>query len=208
MYKIFIRQSPLFLLQTGAPAPEEIADVPEKLVSLYSGKQKSLFNYIDKLEKMEQPFPIVVFSDDVEQLWADFKGLYKIVAAGGGVVTNARQETLLIFRRGFWDLPKGKIDKGETPAQAAVREVQEETGLIRIALLKEIVTTFHTYTLDGKRILKPTYWFSMQTEDTHLTPQTSEDIEKAEWVNLTEFMQARPLMYGSIHDVLDAYGKI
>ena len=109
---------------------------------------------------------------------------------------------MVIFRRDFWDLPKGKIDKGETPEQAAVREVQEETGLVQVDLGNHIIDTFHTYTHKDKRILKKTYWYAMKTAETKLTPQSSEDIEQAEWVKLAEFLAKSPTIYGSILNVL------
>jgi 8-oxo-dGTP pyrophosphatase MutT (NUDIX family) len=53
-----------------------------------------------------------------------------IIKAGGGIVVNEQNEVLLIYRRGKWDLPKGKLDDGETIEECALREVKEETGLL------------------------------------------------------------------------------
>ena len=101
-------------------------------------------------------------STDYEKLVADFQSNYKILEAAGGLVYNAEGKILLIFRRDFWDLPKGKIDPGESKAAAAVREVEEETGLKDITLGDLITETYHTYrTKKGNRILKRTYWFRM-----------------------------------------------
>ncbi len=77
-----------------------------------------------------------------------------LIEAGGGVVLNDRGEFLVILRNGIWDLPKGKLEKGEDFATAAMREVEEETGLHGLKMLDPLSSTYHTYNLKGKRILK------------------------------------------------------
>ena len=112
---------------------------------------------------------------------------------------------MAIYRRGSWDLPKGKIDKGESIEAAAIREVQEETGVQQLTLGKPLLTTYHTYRLkSGKRVLKKTYWFVMQTKDLELTPQSEEDIEKAIWIKPKVFLDGRYPMYNTIRNVLEA----
>ncbi len=201
MYKIYINETPLILTNTEGVVPEWKND-PTTLTVKYLGKVKFLHHYIDMLEKNPKYKRVVLHNADVEKLWADFQSIYKIIEAAGGAVFNEKNELLVIFRRNFWDLPKGKIDKGETPEQAAVREVQEETGLETVHLGNPIVDTYHTYPLKNKRILKKTYWYAMKTAETKLTPQYSEDIERAEWVKLAEFLADTPTIYGSILDVL------
>jgi NUDIX domain. len=86
---------------------------------------------------------------------------------------------------------------------AAVREVQEETGLADVKLEALIATTYHTYTQQGRVILKRTFWYSMRSSSSHvLTPQLTEDISTVEWVcrnNLPEYLKNT---YGNIRDVL------
>jgi ADP-ribose pyrophosphatase YjhB (NUDIX family) len=200
-YTIYINQVPLILTNTEGVKNDWKTDT-KTLVANYLGKQKALYNYIDLLEKGGNYERVVIVAADVEQLWQDFQDIYKIIEAAGGVVTNAEGDTLLIYRLKTWDLPKGKIDKGETPEQAAVREIQEETGLEAVTLGDFICHTYHTYEQKGKRILKKTHWYKMQTTQKALVPQTSEDIEIAEWVNLTSFLKTKPNLYGSIFDVL------
>ena len=103
--------------------------------------------------------------------------------AAGGAVFNNQQQLLCIYRRGFWDLPKGKVDEGETVVAAAVREVQEETGIQQIKLGARLLKTYHIYEEKGKTIFKTTHWYLMQTSETVLLPQAEEDITKAEWVS-------------------------
>src|SRR4051794_1665781 len=87
----------------------------------------------------------------------------KIIAAGG-LVTNEYNELLMIFRRGKWDLPKGKLDEGETIEQCAVREVEEETGIGNLELVKLVGITYHEY-FDkhiNTEVRKETHWFAMR----------------------------------------------
>lgn len=206
IYKIFINETPLFLTNTEGVL-QEWKDDNKSLISNYLGKKKFLHPVIDMLEKTKKHSRVVLLSDDVDKLWHDFQDIYKIIEAGGGVVKNDQNEVLMIFRRDNWDLPKGKIDKGETPEIAAVREIQEETGLVEVKLGDFICHTYHTYEMKGKRILKKTWWYTMSTPEIALTPQTTEDIEEAIWVELASFLDTKPTIYGSILDVLGCVTK-
>ena len=108
----------------------------------------------------------------------------KVVAAGGYVVRpgDAAPEVLMIFRRGVWDLPKGKQDRGETIEACALREVREEVGVDQLHLGPALGTTLHGYERDGRYHVKTTYWFLMRTPETHFTPQAQEGIEEVAWV--------------------------
>ena len=203
MYKVFINNKPLIF----ANAPIEGQGSDKILVTKYAGKQKFLFSFIDTLEKSPHYEGIMLLASNVDKLWADFQGIYKIIEAAGGVVFNEKGEVLLIFRLKTWDLPKGKIDKGETPEIAAVREIQEETGLNVVELGDFICHTYHTYEHKGKRVLKKTYWYKMTTAEEQLTPQYSEDIEQAEWRDLPTFLESKPTVYPSILEVLAAVTK-
>lgn len=206
IYKIFINETPLFLTNTEGVL-QEWKDDNKSLISNYLGKKKFLHPIIDMLEKTKKHSRVVLLSDDVDKLWHDFQDIFKIIEAAGGVVKNDKNEVLMIFRRDNWDLPKGKIDKGETPEIAAVREIQEETGLNEVKLGDFICHTYHTYEMKGKRILKKTWWYTMSTPEIALTPQTTEDIEEAIWVELASFLDTKPTIYGSILDVLGCVTK-
>ncbi len=206
IYKIFINETPLFLTNTEGVLDSWKND-DKTLISNYLGKKKFLHPIIDLLEKSQKFNRVVLYSADVEKLWSDFQAIYEIIEAAGGVVKNDKGEVLMIFRRKSWDLPKGKIDQGELPQEAAVREIQEETGLHDVKLGELICYTYHTYDMKGKRILKKTWWYAMLTSETALVPQTSEDIEQAIWVELTSFLNAQPTIFGSILDVLSIVTK-
>ena len=205
MYKIFINNTPLYLMESKAVSADWKNQ--SKSVVMPHIDRKSLFWYIDKLEKNSDMNYILLHTNDLDKLWADFKSIYKIVQAAGGVVENAEGKTLLIFRRDFWDLPKGKIDKGETKEHAAVREVQEETGIQQIELLNPIQTTYHTFQQKEKRILKETFWYKMKTQESILIPQAEEDIEQAIWVDLKTFLTPELPIYKNILEVLSANDK-
>jgi 8-oxo-dGTP pyrophosphatase MutT (NUDIX family) len=201
MYEIYINDTPLFLVNTAEGKRRNRDN--QHLVDLYRHR-KSLFQYIDALEKNNEYASVTIYADDVEALKTDFFSIYHLVPAAGGVVFNADNELLMIFRRGSWDLPKGKIDAGESVEAAAVREVQEEVGLQEVRITRPICTTYHTYK-DGKgrRCLKPTFWFEMRTNETQVTLQTEEDIEDSRWTQAAEMLQSSVPIYASIKRVLE-----
>ncbi|HRK72651.1 MAG TPA: NUDIX hydrolase [Rhodothermales bacterium] len=113
-----------------------------------------------------------------------------VVAAGGYVVRNKnhQREVLLMFRRGAWDLPKGKQDSGETNEETALREVTEEVGAQSLRIVCPLGSTLHGYVNLFKHFfdIKTTYWFLMTADDTPLVAQAEEDIEALEWVSVSE----------------------
>jgi 8-oxo-dGTP pyrophosphatase MutT (NUDIX family) len=131
-----------------------------------------------------------------------------IIIAAGGLVQNSKGEMLLIYRRGFWDLPKGKLDAGESIPDCAIREVQEETGIQTLEFGQFICTTTHHY-FDkwiNKDAEKHTHWYAMLSlENETLVPQTEEDIEKIEWVPREQLPQYLLQTYPTIRSVFDAF---
>jgi mutator protein MutT len=146
---------------------------------------KSLFNQW-KNEPDDTHWAVMV--DHPEQI-VDFlyRHTAKPIEASGCIVKNAKGEVLMMKRLGFWDLPKGKIDKGETPDQAAIRELEEETGVEAKELNKLIDFTFHIYEMKGQLMFKKTWWFEAVVDfKGKLIPQTEEHIEKLLWVDVNE----------------------
>jgi 8-oxo-dGTP pyrophosphatase MutT (NUDIX family) len=145
----------------------------------------------------------VFFHTDLEALQKAFFKKFKLIQAGGGLVTNEADEVLLIFRRGLWDLPKGKLDKGETLEDCAVREVEEETGLEKVKLVAPLMVTYHTYHEGTKFILKESHWYSMTVAGKqNLVPQTEEDIHEIKWVAKNDLDQYMSNAFPSVADVL------
>ena len=146
----------------------------------------------------------ILFHKDLEKLKKVFFKHFTLIIAAGGVVFNTNEDILIIFRRGKWDLPKGKIDEGETLEQCAVREVKEETGLTNIELGEKIITTYHTYSQFGKHILKESHWYKMKCNtEQKLIPQTEEDITDIKWVKQTDLKKYSSKTYQTILEVLD-----
>ncbi|MEM6395960.1 MAG: NUDIX domain-containing protein [Bacteroidota bacterium] len=198
MYEIYINDRPLRLVPEPFPNNETTTDASH-LVAAWRGKTKTLLNYADTLEKGSPKIKaITLYHKDLDLLWSEFQSHYKIVEAAGGLVQLAGTERFLIMeRRGYIDLPKGKIDPGESAEDAARREVSEETGLALDSLRildawpgsvspsrigKPYRQTLHTYrTKKGKRILKPTHWYPMVSVQSELIPQIEEGIEWVAW---------------------------
>lgn len=203
MYKVYINQTPLLL--STEPLAEVLAEKDHGLSARYTGRSKTLLNYIDMMEKGRRFNSVNLWFPDVEQLFRDFCAHHRIIEAAGGIVYNADKKLLLIHRLGFWDMPKGKIDAGETPEEAALREVREETGLKELYSDGFALTTYHTYRdRDERRALKPSHWYYMHTPETELTPQTEENIEKAVWTSPQHFFEAGWEAYESIRDILQS----
>jgi 8-oxo-dGTP pyrophosphatase MutT (NUDIX family) len=203
-YKIYVNGTPVFLV-----TPEQVSKIaaqPDKnnFVARYTGKKKMIKQYLDLLDKNKAVQSVVLFFDDLDLLWADFMSCFLLVDAAGGYVQNESDQLLVFFRRGFWDMPKGKIDPGETPELAAVREVQEETGLVHVTLGDLLHITWHTYEQKGERILKKTWWYRMTTSDHQLIPQTEEGIVEICWVEPTSWIQTEKVLHASIRDVIEA----
>ena len=202
-YNIYIHDSVLTLT---TPLARDWPDSDRKHLQMtYRGRPKSLFQMIDRLEKEKKPVHAYVLAQDPKALWKDFQTLYRRVNAGGGIVEN-NGEILCIYRRAIWDLPKGKLDPGESWKQAALREVMEETGLKSVVIGPKLDRTLHTFnTRAGNRILKVTRWYHMTTEYRKFQVQTEEDIEEARWLSPEEFLSGNFHMFQSIRDLVENF---
>jgi 8-oxo-dGTP pyrophosphatase MutT (NUDIX family) len=128
------------------------------------------------------------------------------ITAAGGIVQNEKGEILLQLRKGKWDLPKGKLDKGESIEECAVREVEEETGLRNIHLGELIGTTIHFYTEKGEDIEKETFWYDMRVSgEQKLVPQIEEDIHDLKWVKEPDLGPFLKNTYDNIIDIVEKY---
>lgn len=199
--KIFIHDRPLVL---ATKRTEVLRTHPEvKNYTHFEGAfPKHIRQAIELLQ--DEDVPGVLITDLLpENLLAEIDKRYKQIDAAGGLVRNEADEFLFIFRRGKWDLPKGKLDKGELIDECAVREVQEETGLKRLVLGDFLCDTYHTYRQGGKDLIKRTAWYAMRASGYEtLLPQIEEDIEEVRWVSEAEANRLALKTYGAIGEVL------
>ena len=155
---------------------------------------------ISQLETVDQK---LLVGGTLKNNWENFCLNYKLIEAAGGLVENQKSEWLFIYRNGMWDLPKGKLEKGESIEECAVREVAEECGIEEPTIVKPLSPTFHTYELKGQRILKKTHWYLMKSVDnSKLVPQTEEGIVEVKWVSRERAEELAGSSFGSIKEVI------
>jgi len=196
MYKVFFNQKPIFLTTELVPQTDRTPVLfikfssPENIIkALKSKKTDCLYLYHQKEDK----------------LWMHFLRHFPIVEAAGGLVRHQDGRFLFIFRNDKWDLPKGRIEKNEPIRIAAVREVEEETGVDGLEIVKPLIETFHVFNRNGKYKLKKTFWFEMKTTSTvTLTPQLNEGIEQAIWVFEKEIPHKFENAYENIKQVYES----
>jgi 8-oxo-dGTP pyrophosphatase MutT (NUDIX family) len=159
-----------------------------------------------RLCRTESPCAVQLTGGDPEALWARFRDAFKYIEAAGGLVRDAGGRLLMIRRNGFWDLPKGKVEPGETLEAAAVREVCEETGVCDLHITGGPATTFHAYPFThGREALKRTTWYDMHCERFNgFTLQEAEGIEKAGWFTDAEIQPLLAQAYPLIRELVNS----
>jgi len=177
MYKIFVDNKPLFLTDKIEKKTNfqlfslKNIDVEQLVTDIFEGKIDKAFLYHPNKKKILKTLKKKII----------------VVPAAGGLVYNAKGEILFIFRNERWDLPKGGIEKNESKKQAAIREVEEETGVEKLKIVEKLNKTYHIFKRNGKYKLKITHWYKMTTTFEGVTkPQTKEKIERAIWVTPAE----------------------
>lgn len=189
MYKVFVKDAPLILTN--------------KLAENVNGEYfmlntEAIGIAIDKLikKKIDKAF---IYHPNSEEILKKFtKKIPKEVAAGG-VVTNKEGKVLFIYRNDKWDLPKGKLEKGESIEKCALREVEEETGVKNLKLENFLRITYHIFKKNGEYRLKEVHWYAMRTSyKGKLTGQKSEGIEKVKWKGPQKIHKALENSYTNI----------
>ena len=201
--KIYFNEKPLFLCDKISEELEPYVHHDDAVFidDLSTPAVKSMIHEMNS----EKVHAGIFLHADIEKLKKAFWKKFKILQAAGGLVLNEKNEFLFMFRRGKWDLPKGKLDEGESLEECATREVEEETGLKGVKLNKFLLTTYHTYDENGKHILKESYWYLMKADGKgKLVPQTEEDIHEVKWVSTEGLSGVLSNTYLSVLDVLKA----
>jgi 8-oxo-dGTP pyrophosphatase MutT (NUDIX family) len=200
MYKVFVNGK---LIKLIADFSQYKSEDHALFLRFYS--KEALGYAVELLIKNKGLRELIVYHNDLEALWKNFQSLYQHVPAAGGVVKNKKGHLLFIFKRGTWDLPKGKVDGKESFEKAAIREVQEECGVNDIKKASERGVTYHLYKEGEITFLKETHWFDMDSSfDGDFKVDKKEGIEKAAWVKEKELPKVLSNTYNSIVALLEA----
>jgi len=198
MYKVFFNQK-LILLTTDIISPKE--DSPFFYVKFTNKK------FVVQMLKSKKVKMLYLYHSKEDKLWYYFLNMFKLIEAAGGLVRNLKtNHFLFIFRNKKWDLPKGRINKNEEVQKAAIREVEEETGVENLSIIKPLNTTYHIFKRNRKYRLKKTFWYLMETDyNGERTPETKEGIEKAIWIDKKLIVPLKSEMYQNINLIISTY---
>jgi len=199
MYQIFINEKPLHILR------HKKTEARKGHVVLHEPQLKALLLWTKRLEEDDSLAVVYAVCHDPKACFKLFAAAHINIDAAGGIVVQ-EDKLLCIKRFGKWDLPKGKLEKGESTEMAALREVEEECGVNQLQLNKFIATTYHTYAFQGKRALKNSHWYEMQTQfNGLLLPQTEEGITEVCWISRHDLEAVFENTYASIAVLLNTY---
>lgn len=189
MYKVFVNELPLILTNKLS----ETANSEYFLLN-----EDAIQDAIDALRKRKLQVAYI-YHPNHEEILKKFTKKIPLEVAAGGVVTNKEGKVLFIYRNDKWDLPKGKLDKGETIAECALREVEEETGVKKLKIENFLKTTYHVFKRNGTYKLKEVHWFAMKTSYTgKLKGQKNEGIERVKWKGPHKIKKALENSYTNI----------
>ena len=202
--KIYFDDKPVYLCNEIDTELKEILHHPDAIFidEVSAPAIKSLLHEIKK----EAFHAGVLLHSDLDELKKDFFKQFDLIEAAGGIVQNDQKQMLFIYRLNKWDLPKGKVEKGENFEQAAIREVEEETGVINLQLKNKIGCTYHTYSAFGKHFLKTTHWFHMRCSgEQSLVPQKEEHITAIKWIDMKDIAEPLENTYASIKEIVEKF---
>lgn len=210
-YKFFINGKLLYLVRNPAGV-DDILSTDRHFIIRPFRENKDFDKLMDILLGDVNPSSMILYGPDPEAIFHKVCGRFTCIDAAGGVVRHTDGRVLLIHRRGFWDLPKGKPESGETIEETALREVEEETGLTGLRLGTPVELdgfagncTYHSYQEAGETVLKASHWYHMETDfEGTPQPQEEEGITEVRWVAPEELPRYYPEMYPSVVDVLQA----
>lgn len=203
-FTVYVNQKPLILTNDEEQYFMPPAEHYQSYIYCKFKTEDDIARILNICDNDEQLQLALIYAADFEAFKKTFRELFTEIMAAGGVVKNEEDEILLIFRKGKWDLPKGKADDGETPEQTAIREVKEETGLISLKLGAPILTTYHAYKEEKERFLKTTYWFEMTSSKSEkLIPQTEEKISDIRWVNIDNLSEYTSNTYPTLLPIFE-----
>lgn len=195
MYKVFVKENPIILTDSKNNSKDYVI-IPfedfnsDRLLTLLS-------EHILR--------GIYLYHADLEWMWSEFKSNYKVIEAAGGLVKNEKNAILMIYRFDKWDLPKGKMENGETKEFTAIREVEEECGVGDLRIIKPLNDTYHIYfDKDGNPVLKISHWYEMAAKNSkQLTPQIEEGITMVRFIEQEQMEEIMKNTYSNIKILLN-----
>ncbi|MDZ4667805.1 MAG: NUDIX domain-containing protein [bacterium] len=197
MYTFFINDKPLLLALAKDNSPQFL-----HIPSIDYTSDTKLMDFVRQVEDIGSHGIQLICANPTEVM-QELKSHFTVIHAGGGIVYNEVGQLLMMKRLGKWDLPKGKIDPGETVEEGALREVEEECGINKLKIRSFFQNSYHTYKLQGHRFLKLTHWYLMDsTFEGVLVPQLEESITEVKWINLAEVNLETLDTYESIRSIL------
>lgn len=200
---IFFNEKPIYLTNTLS---EELILLSTQPEVFYSNNQPLATAQFLQQIKSASITSCIILGSNFTAIKKTFFDLFTPIVAAGGIVQNTNKELLFIYRRGKWDLPKGKQDDGETIETCAQREIEEETGVTQLTLKRKVGETYHIYEDAEKVYLKTSHWFYFTTDSPHtLTPQAEEQITEVKWVNTQNIKQPIANTYSSIKAILTQF---
>ncbi len=203
--KIYFPNGYLLLTETFPSRTE--GNLPGQTdVFLENPTEAQLLEQIEKLLNGGALMNVNILTNQPQNSFNFIASRFKVIEAAGGIVVNDNKELLFIFRRGKWDLPKGKMDENESPENAALREIEEETGAKQLVLKEKLAATYHFYNNYGEDVLKITHWYFLNSHcDQILTPQTEEDITAIKWFSQNELDLPLSNTFPTISDLIEVY---
>ncbi len=205
-YDVFMLNRRVLFRASDARDSGETLDPNASFLHLFDPPHRVLRDLPSLLRKSPDLKEVTIHASDLEETWMTFCSSYREIAAAGGVVTDEEGRVLWIQRNDKWDLPKGKLEAGESLEEAAVREVEEETGISDLTITGEAYTTFHTFESEGVVYLKSTFWYPMKHKGsgTKGVPQAIEGISEVCWLGQPFTESTLRNTFGSIKTVLEA----
>lgn len=198
MYKVFVNDKPIIF----TTSIKNEADFP-----VYIYKNTIIEELIYKL-KVGEIEGVYLYSNNLAEVWLEFKEKYKVIVAGGGLVLNDNNEVLFIYRGTKWDLPKGRIEEGEGIEETAIREVEEECGIENLTIQRKLIDTYHLFVMDNEYRLKETHWYLMHSDyEGELIPQLEEGITEVAFKDEKATQEALMNSYANIQLVYNSYVK-
>lgn len=204
MYKVFFNEKKIIFTRQSKITLNKPSTFFDK-----NGDREQLSKWFFSIAESDEN-EFVATASDPKKLLKNFKSVFKEIKAAGGVVLQ-QNKLLFIFRNNRWDLPKGKIEKGEKKKEAAIREVSEECGISGLIITKKLETSYHIFCSEfpetkGQWILKKTFWYEMSYRGNETTiPQIEEGITKVQWVDRNNLDAVLESTYSNLAELISLY---